>query len=142
MAGVTDFKIVFNNENPKSYIHITPSLSPIFGNNPGYQVVYYNATNANFTNYLSCYVDLADSIPEWQEEYNFNKSYGQVEFTPEGMFEHYQKLSSDSVLLQNYFNFYPSSSKASSFINYDNWYAYKCGMVNILEQNYSDCATH
>lgn len=143
MAGHThmdDFKIIFNNENPESYIHISPSVSPVFGNNPAYQVVYYDTSDATFYNYNSFNVELAEGIDaKWKTAYDYNATYGFTNFTPAGMNLLYQKLVSDSTLRQHYFDFYPSGSKAGSFITPENWGAYKCGNINILDQNYSEC---
>lgn len=57
-------------------IIFTPAISPIYGNNPGFKVFYYDSSTSKLTNYDTFYLPLnALMIPSWHEEYSFNKEY-------------------------------------------------------------------
>jgi sphingomyelin phosphodiesterase acid-like 3 len=72
------FQVLTNDthEVPVSY---TPSISPIFGNNPGFKVYSYNESSLQLTNYDMYFLQVADApaTRAWRKEYSFNQVYHQ-----------------------------------------------------------------
>jgi hypothetical protein len=58
---------------------IVPAVSPIFGNNPGYQIFDFEK-EGTITDYTAHYLPLSESsagnVPPWQPEYEFRRTYG------------------------------------------------------------------
>lgn len=57
----------------------TPSISPIFGNNPGFKLYYYDTHSHELINsktfYYNEYSEAYSQEKKWQEEYDFNQIY-------------------------------------------------------------------
>jgi sphingomyelin phosphodiesterase acid-like 3 len=70
---------IMNRENLPVALSFTPSISPIYGNNPGFKVYTYDSNTFAVKNFTTYYYPLADAAvaanPEWKKEYNFNLTY-------------------------------------------------------------------
>lgn len=79
-----DFRLFFADDRQVAslaLLHITPSISPIFGNNPAYQVYDYRHLDAAVTGITTYYLDLAEPLChqgrcQWRREYSFEAAYG------------------------------------------------------------------
>jgi hypothetical protein len=66
-----EFRLVFAHGMPASYIHISPSISPVHGNSPAYQV-FTAATNGDILDYETVWLSGFRTPNEtWQPEYAF-----------------------------------------------------------------------
>lgn len=142
MAGHThmdDFKIIYQDNSPKSFVHISPAITPVFGNNPGFQSVSYNSTNLSFNNYKTYYVNISEKTDKWKYEYSFSKNYKVKNITATTLDKIYNQMLKDSTVRNNYMKYFPVSSKHSSFIDKSNWNWYNCGIVNVLSEEYLNC---
>ena len=77
-----DFRVLYSATNPMGFIHIAPSVSPCYGNNPAYQVFTTDAEGniEDFeTWYLTNLSELATTCStnkdEWTMEYSFREAY-------------------------------------------------------------------
>ena len=142
MTGHThmdDFKL-HNTNLAKAYIHISPSISPVFGNNPAFQIVDYNIQKAEFTNYTTYYIDIAKgNIASWQKEYNFNESYSINDLSADGYSKLLSNIDSDSTARKNYSRYFGVNSTKATQINNTNWNWYRCGISSTLSNNYVNC---
>ena len=61
-----------------SPIFLGSSITPIFGGNPSFRVVYYDDTRGDVENYDSLYLDLSrsGSNATWKKLYSFREAYG------------------------------------------------------------------
>ena len=59
-------------------IFLGSSITPIFGGNPSFRVVYYDDTRGDVENYDSLYLDLSGSGSNatWKKLYSFREAYG------------------------------------------------------------------
>jgi sphingomyelin phosphodiesterase acid-like 3 len=132
---------IMNRENLPVAISFTPSISPIYGNNPSYKMYTYNSANLNVTNYDTYYYPLADAAiaanPQWKQEYDFNKVYqsscndcelikSMSLMTPRGesasFFKEYYGVSSSRKSIEQ------------TFIPY-----YWCGIQEVSDSDWSSC---
>lgn len=77
-AGHThmDMFNVINKPNEKHISQIvSPSISPIFGNNPGLKLFTYNMKKFQAEDYVVYGLSLNAKFPSWQKEYDFDKTY-------------------------------------------------------------------
>ncbi|MFL6231774.1 MAG: metallophosphoesterase, partial [Thermoanaerobaculia bacterium] len=60
------------------FIHVAPAVSPLFGNNPGYQVFSYSRSTGALLDYQAFFLNLgAGQEPDlpWAREYDFQTAY-------------------------------------------------------------------
>jgi len=145
MAGHThmdDFKL-HNTANSKSTIHISPSISPVFGNNPAFQVVEYNRSSANFTDFTTYYINLEDmDKAKWKKEYTFSESYPIRDMSAYGYDSLFIYISNNDKYFNNYSRFYGTSSTHASQISHSNWAWYNCGITSTLPRQYENCVKY
>ena len=128
--------------NPISYVHFTPSISPIFGNNPGFELVTYDADTFTLVDYETHYLDLDAKTTgrKWKPEYRFSKAYDQTSISPTSLQAIYQQMQkSIGNDRKNYIQYYNVDNTASPKINENNWPVYWCAIGNITESQFRSC---
>ena len=99
------------NQSPVSFVHITPGISPLFGNNPAFDVFTYNRKSATLQDYTAYYFDLGSPAAKknapvrWSKEYSFALGYGQPSFSAASLNAIYsQMLTNNKGALTRYRN--------------------------------------
>lgn len=128
---------------PLSYIITTPSISPIYNNNPGFKVYAYQPSPPVVTDFTSYYLDVSQDTPLWQLEYTFSASYG-AQYTPitaqtvHDLFssEYFAEgTSTDAVHYQEFFALHGQNNSIDKC-----WQNYWCGMMDITSvYTYREC---
>ena len=85
-----DFRVIRPDGEPALLCKVAPAISPIFGNNPGYQVYRYDRGTGALQGYRTYFLtDLADgggprppTPGRWALEYDFGEAYGLDALTP------------------------------------------------------------
>lgn len=118
-----------------SFVHITPAISPLFGNNPGFKILKYNRDSASVIDYETHYLNLGQATAgskareRWAKEYNFGKVYGQPTFNALSLQAIYQlMLINYNEYMANYTKYYNVGNTASPPFNESNWPAYWSGI--------------
>ena len=144
-----EFRILHDDNNkPLMYMHVTPSVSPVFGNNPAYQVFTIDSTTRAPADYTTRMLDLTQSqdpaLVRWEDEYQFSKTYGQAELTPQSLNGVRDSIASDNSIRENYIKYYAVGSAKYSPINQNNWKAfYDIILDNTSEEFVEDyCPPH
>ncbi|MBM6596144.1 metallophosphoesterase [Microvirga pudoricolor] len=81
------YRLVRDAGGPMGVEKMAPSISPIFGNNPGFHVFDYDRQSGNLRDFSTWYLaNLQDSTrgapPEWRREYVFTQAYDQPDYSP------------------------------------------------------------
>lgn len=142
LAGHThmdDFRVIYQNKAPISFIHITPAISPRFGNNPGFQLISYNRTSLQLMNAETYYLSLNKNAGSWTPEYNFRRTYGVSSMDALNFDRVRKKIAANASILNKYINLYKVSNPNSNEINLQNWKAFWCGTGAITQQQFSEC---
>ena len=136
------------NQNAVSFVHITPAISPLFGNNPAFELFSYNRQSFALKDYTAYYLDLSSAAAQtnapmkWQKEYSFIESYGQPIFAPSTLQAVRNGMpANQSGYRTKYETYYNVSNRASPVVDPNNWRAYWCGMTNLTEAQYRSCIT-
>lgn len=80
------FRLLHNDvHEPLLFNHITPAVSPIFGNNPAFQVFTVDVATNEPLDRDTYFLDLNDAALTWELEYRFGELYGTTRMTPETM---------------------------------------------------------
>ena len=141
LAGHThmdDFRVIYKNGVAASFIHITPAISPLFGNNPGFQRISWNSVTLGLQNAETFYLNVAKP-GAWTAEYNFQKTYNVIGINAMTLARVRQEILTDTVYRNRYINLYKVSNPGSNEINQQNWKAFWCGTGALTQQDYSDC---
>ena len=137
-----EFHLFYDDETPVAYSHQIPSISPLFGNNPAYQIFEYSLSQSYVTGYATRYIHDLDSIeglPEWSVEYDFNEIYGLESYTVDSLAELTNCLYTDAYIRDIYLNFYNVSNPEQAFVDDTNWPFYICGISNFYLDGFSTC---
>jgi len=132
-----DFRLIYDTDEADrkaiDFIHISASVTPVFGNNPAFQIINYNPQSGELNDTVTYYIDLKETVPAFQQEYGYSASYN---VTPDlsGLAEIYPTLVSDLVKRESYTQYYPVSSTASSIA--DVWQWYWCGIGNLTPDDF------
>lgn len=132
-----DYRLIYSpKDSTKALmsIHITPSVTPGFNNNPAFQRMVYNTRTASFKEITTYFINLSDSTPVFKQEYVYTNTY---HFPPDvqGQDSLYRAMLRDTALLNNYCRNYVVRSPACSIRN--NWQWYWCGIGNLSSQDYT-----
>lgn len=136
-----DYRLFYNENSPVSFLHITPSVSPIYGSNPSFQIISYDKTNYELTDYETFNLNYSTILGKsyWKAEYNFQKSYSQNSYSMNSLDNVYKLVNSDSSVREKYLSFYTSENRKMFTEDIVNWKYYWCGIKNLTKENYSDC---
>jgi len=118
-----------------SFVDITPAISPLFGNNPGFKIFKYNRESADLIDYETYYLNLGAATggviakEKWAKEYSFSKAYGQRVVNALSLQAVYQlMLINYEDYMTNYTTYYNVSNAASPPFDESSWPAYWCGI--------------
>jgi sphingomyelin phosphodiesterase acid-like 3 len=102
-----DFKILsaFDGSGAAELMRIAPSISPVFGNNPGYQIYTYDPKTFSLLNETTYAINLGSSQPAWSKEYDYAQTYGQSLATPKEWWDAYNTILTNPFVQAAYFRF-------------------------------------
>lgn len=134
-----DFRVIEDNGTPVSFIHITPSISPVNGNNPAIQHIEWNPADMTLTNNITHYFKGIETKGNnvWAPEYNFNTTYNEQGINPNTLSNVTQNIFSDKdSAREKYLQFY-EVDKTNTVPS--DWMAYWCGLNKLTEKEYKKC---
>jgi hypothetical protein len=88
---------------------VTPAISPIFGQNPGFQVFPYDRRSGAPSDFSTWYLANPGAAPraaDWQLEYTFTKAYRQPHYSPDAVKTVWKAMSNDSAVQDTYRRLY------------------------------------
>lgn len=136
-----DFRIFYKDGNPASYLLITPSISPVYDNNPSYKIFQYDKIDYTLKNYSSYFLnDTSNTFSSlWKFQYEYSKAYDQSNISAENLDIVYDLIKSDSLIRNNYIKYYTASNPKSFESDLSNWQYNYCGIRNYSLSGYSGC---
>jgi sphingomyelin phosphodiesterase acid-like 3 len=135
------FQVVGLNDLSDMPVSFTPSISPIFGNNPGFKLYSYDPQTFKLVNYDMYFYSL-DEEPlnrHWQKEYNFKQVYQST--CPDCSLTHgMRKVRQTNQLAVLYKRYYAVGTHAQPITQDHNWFPYYwCDIFAITESAYQTC---
>jgi hypothetical protein len=136
-----DFRIVPDREgHPLTTVHIIPSVSPVYLNNPAVEIGWYDKISGELKDYAPLYLDLAKARPAWMTEYVFTRAYR----SPRPSLARLEELSRaihtgnpDSGVGEQYARYYAAGVRL--FLNPDNWSNYSCAQTEMTVSHFALC---
>ncbi|MEP7145524.1 MAG: hypothetical protein ABI792_00805 [bacterium] len=134
------FRVIYNINDPVSFIHLTPSISPVYGNNPAYHIFVFNKFDYELLNYETYYLkDLTTDSAHWSFEYDFKSSFNQDMITPRSLNNVNSFILSDTTFRAKYIRYYSAHNEESYSGDYAEWYYNWCGIGHLEKQDYANC---
>ena len=128
---------------------ITPAISPIFGNNPGYQVFEYDRTTGVVRDYRTNYLtnlaakgsEPAEPPPtgRWAVEYAFGEAYTAPVLDLHTVTRLEEGMRSDAPLRQRFTRYYGVS--AAPEFSEGTFEIYRCAIANVTSSEFLRCLT-
>jgi hypothetical protein len=140
-----DFRAIRLDGKPAVFAKIAPAISPIYGNNPGYQVFQYDRRTGAVRNYQTYF--LADPAPAtvptkspgagWALEYDFRETYDLPSLDASSISRLSARMQTDSRIQQIYTRFY--SVSAPPEITPQTLSVYRCAISNTTPAEFLTC---
>src|SRR5271163_895423 len=132
-----DFRVVAT-DPPSLPLRITPSVSPIFKNDPAFSVMTYSLTTASVSDITTFFFALSSQMPSWSKEYQFDAAYGVGSFSAATLSAVAAAIrsgdgSARTTFEHNYAVSTPSPIHGSNFL------FYSCAQSYFTAASYSDC---
>ncbi len=123
-------------------ISLTPSISPIYGNNPGLKIFHYNDKTFQLTNFNTYFYPISEEkSAKWKQEYDFNALY-QPNCKKCLLINGMLRLKKDNSLVTIYKKYYSVSRNAQPITTENAWMPYYwCGIYNTDWKTYRACIT-
>jgi hypothetical protein len=142
-----DFRIVRGGGNVSLLVKITPAISPIYGNNPGYQVYQYDRESGALLNYQTYYLtNLASggkpTLPtaaSWALEYDFRQAYGCPALSAESVARLANQMLTDGSLQQKYTSYYAVSAPPE--FTPQAFSTYRCAIASVTPADFLMCVS-
>ena len=119
---------------------MTPSISPVFGNNPAFSVLHYEVGTGTVSDIATFYLDLlkGGNNPTWSLEYRFSAAYGFNAFNPMYLATLAERIRAQPNIRRTFFGYYAVSGRSP--ITSTNWPFYSCAETQFTP-DYSECVS-
>ncbi len=134
-----EFRLINDiNGSPISFFHINPSISPIDGNNPGFNLFTYDPTTMTMLGYTSHVFHGIEpgGSATWTLQYDFGQTYGVQEITGATMGSVYNALETDTTLQNDYMNYFCGGGSEARPVK---WLPYWCCIGCTEKTTFSNC---
>jgi sphingomyelin phosphodiesterase acid-like 3 len=136
-----DFRVVPSPQAGVSslgFVHITPAISPLFSNNPGYHVFRFQE-DGRLDDYTAYSLPVGTPGAAWQTEYAFDTAYAQPACGVDSLRALISAIGADAATRAMYIRFYTSSNASSTTITETNWRGYWCGTQTQTGPGFTGC---
>ncbi|HVE70804.1 MAG TPA: metallophosphoesterase [Thermoanaerobaculia bacterium] len=118
------------------FIHITPSVTPIFGNNPAFEIVDVRR-NGDITGFTAWH--LPNVTLPWVREYSFDEAYGKKKYDTATLKQLASAIRNDETTRTEYFTHMSSGSPKSTAGALAAWQGYWCGFTAMRADTFTSC---
>ncbi|HEY2292626.1 MAG TPA: metallophosphoesterase [Thermoanaerobaculia bacterium] len=123
------------------FVHGTPGLSPVFGNNPGYDVFSYSRSTGALLDYQAFFLNLGagqDADLPWVREYGFQSAYGQSAYD-RGALQSVAAGMGSQAGTRNRFLMMYSTTSSQGGADPCQWQALWCGLGGLTAKDFLSC---
>lgn len=139
------FVVLRDKENqPAIAAHISPSVSPVFGNNPAFTAYLYDRKDGTILDAATWYLTnlaatQAGKAANWALEYSFAAAYAVPDMTAGSLMKTAQKIKSDDAAKSLFTRYYAVSAGTTNPIDISNFRAFSCAQTAVTKQAYAAC---
>jgi hypothetical protein len=135
------FQVVDMRQPASIPVSFTPSISPIFGNNPAFKVYDYDPETFQLVNYETYYypLDVAPAERHWQKEYNFQQIY-HAKCDTCNLTQGIKQITPGNALANAFKKYYSVGTDAQPITQDHNWASYYwCDIFAVTQEAYDAC---
>ena len=140
-----DFRVIRLNDKPVLFGKVAPAISPVYGNNPGFQVAQYDRQTGAIENYQLDYLTnlstdgkpTAPSAATWAIEYDFRETYGFSALNAQTISQLAESMKSNPSFQQSYMKFYTVSAEPD--ITTRTLHVYRCAILSVTPAELEAC---
>lgn len=118
------------------FIHINPSVTPVFGNNPAFEIVEVTP-RGDITNYTAHH--LPNVTLPWQREYSFRDAYAKPRYDAATLTQLESAIAGDTATREKYFTYFSSGAPKSTAGALAGWKGYWCGFRVMTGTAFPSC---
>jgi sphingomyelin phosphodiesterase acid-like 3 len=140
-----DFRVIGNGQLPVVVNKLMPSISPIFRNNPGFQIYAYDRMSGIVLNYHTYYLSNLSTAGtatalrnlEWKLEYDFRSAYRQKALDVAAVKSIAGDLKTSASIQDTYIRFYSVSGPPA--FDKAELPAYSCAILHTALEDFEKC---
>ena len=140
-----DFRIIRLNGKASLLMKIAPSVSPIFGNNPAYQIYDYERDSGRLEDYRTFSLKNPSfhprtdggAVPDWGKEYDFRQAYKLPCLSAAIIEQLANHIRKDGAIRKAFGEFYDVGGPTA--FNANTVYGYGCAILNTTPAAYQAC---
>jgi hypothetical protein len=126
-------------------MHIAPSVSPIYLNNPAFEVGVYDKANGALADYAVMYLGNyaqagAGEQSDWSKEYDFRQAYHSQGVSPAGLEGVAAAIRNQPATRAQFLDFYSAHDAVTSIVATKDWRFYSCAQTQIRGADFARCA--
>ena len=118
------------------FVHVTPSVIPIFGNNPAFEIVDARR-NGDVTDYTAWH--LPNVTLPWAREYSFDEAYAKPSYDVTALTSLAASIGTNAATRAQYFGYTSSGNAKSTAEALAMWQGYWCGLKVMTESVFTTC---
>jgi len=118
---------------------VSPAISPIFGQNPGFQIFDYDKRTGAPSDFSTWYLSNAGNAAtaaDWRQEYSFTEAYRQPRYSPDIIGTLWQAMSKDGPARDTYRRLY---KVGRGELGADGLAAYVCAIGHLDATSFAAC---
>ena len=120
---------------------VVPAISPVFDQNPSYQIFDYDLQSGRVTDFRTRFLtDLADTSLArpglWRKEYRFTEAYGHRAYDAAAVYDIWRSLADNGPARETFSRLYPVSH---GVLPADTFAAYACAVRYIDDPAFNTC---
>jgi len=136
-----DFRLLPDTEGkPLCTIHVVPAVSPVYLNNPAFEVGWYGKDDGGLRDYAPQFLDLGNAQPTWKTEYIFTQAYGFARPNLAALKELSTAIHEGNPLSgvgKKYVDYYAAG--VGPFLTPANWLNYSCAQTEFTTLRFDVC---
>lgn len=136
------YRLLLDGEaHPIEVDKVAPAISPIFGQNPGFQLWTYDGESGLPTDFSTVYLanltEASTSTPGvWRKEYTFTEAFGQPRYSADAIAAIWKDLATPGAVQDRFRKFYNVSHGA---LDEDTLSAYSCAIGDLDSPPFQTC---
>jgi sphingomyelin phosphodiesterase acid-like 3 len=137
-----DFRVIEAKRTPLAVNKLVPAISPIFRNNPGFQVYFFDRMNGTIGDYCTYYLSTAGKPSdfehvEWNWEYGFREAYQMPSFDISAIVSIARHLKTNPSIQALYARFYSVSGPPG--FDGEALSVYSCAILHTTLEEFEKC---
>jgi len=130
-----------------TFEHVTPGVSPLFGNNPAFEVFTYDRGTMALVDYTKLYLPVAganaERPPAWQPEYRFSEAYELSSISASTLADLWPRLRDAGSARSSYERYFSAGNEAGTKTFSDATRpAYWCAIGNAAASDFAACVAN